>query len=91
MLTLSVALAKTVDIFGPIDAVVVNAGILRLNTVGAVSLEELDLMVDINIQGVFLSIQSAVPHTKHGGRVITIGSNTAERTGMAGASVYQLW
>ncbi|WP_127966490.1 SDR family NAD(P)-dependent oxidoreductase [Agrobacterium sp. RS6] len=83
------AVAKTVDIFGPIDAVVVNAGILRLNRVDAVTLEELDLMIDINIRGVFLSIQSAVPHMKDGGRVITIGSNTAERTGMAGASVYQ--
>lgn len=83
------AVAKTSDIFGSIDAVVVNAGILRLNTVDAVSLEELDLMMAINIRGVFLSIQSAVPHMKDGGRIITIGSNTAERTGMAGTSVYQ--
>ena len=83
------AVAKTVDIFGPIDAVVVNAGILRLNMVDAVSLEELGLMIDVNIRGVFLSIQSTVPHMKDGGRVITIGSNTAERTGMAGANIYQ--
>ncbi|MBW9115576.1 SDR family oxidoreductase [Rhizobium cauense] len=83
------AVAKTVDAFGLIDAIVVNAGILRLNTVEAVRLEELDLMIDVNIRGVFLSIQSAVPHMKDGGRVITIGSNTAERTGMAGTSVYQ--
>jgi len=83
------AVANTVDLFGLIDVIVVNAGILRLNTVDAVSLEELDLMIDVNIRGVFLSIQSAVPHMKDGGRVITIGSNTAERTGMAGTSVYQ--
>lgn len=83
------AVAKTVDILGPLDAIVVNAGILRLNTVEAVSLEELDAMLNINVRGVYLSIQAAVPHLKDGGRVITIGSNTAIRTGMSGASVYQ--
>lgn len=84
------AVAKTVDIFGPLDAIVVNAGILRLNTVDAVSIEELDMMLNINVRGVYLSIQAAVPHLKDGASVITIGSNTADRTGMAGTSVYQL-
>lgn len=83
------AVAKSVDILGPLDAVVVNAGILRINTVDAVSLEELDMMLDVNVRGVYLSIQAVVPHLKDGGRVITIGSNTAIRTGMPGASVYQ--
>jgi 3-oxoacyl-[acyl-carrier protein] reductase len=83
------AVAKTADRLGPIDVVVVNAGILRLNTVDAVSLEELNLMLDINIRGVFLSVQAAVPHLKDGGRVITIGSNVAISTGLPGTSVYQ--
>ncbi|MBD9596677.1 SDR family oxidoreductase [Ensifer sp. ENS05] len=84
------AVAKTVDLLGPIDAVVVNAGILRINTVQSVSLEELDMMLNINVRGVYLSIQAAVPYLKDGGRVITIGSNVAISTGSPGASVYQL-
>lgn len=83
------AVAKAVDAFGPLDAVVINAGILRLGTVNAVSLEDLDIMLTVNVRGVFLSIQAAVPHIRDGGRVITIGSNVAIRTGFAGSSVYQ--
>lgn len=84
------AVAKTVDLLGSLDTVVVNAGILRLNPVEAVSLDELNTMLDINIRGVFLSIQATVPHLKDGGRVITIGSNVAISTGFPGSSVYQL-
>ena len=47
-------------------------------------------MISINFRGVFLSIQAAVPHMKDGGRIITIGSNTAIRTGHAGSSIYQV-
>lgn len=83
------AVSKAVDELGKLDAVVLNAGVLRLNTVDAVTLEELDLMIDVNIRGVFLAIQAAVAQLKDGGRVITIGSNTAERTGFRGSSVYQ--
>jgi len=83
------AVRTAVDELGPLDVVVVNAGILRINTVDAVALEELDLMIDVNIRGVFLAIQAAVAQMKDGGRVVTIGSNTAERTGFQGSSVYQ--
>ncbi|MDK4717817.1 SDR family oxidoreductase [Rhizobium sp. CNPSo 3968] len=83
------AVRRAVDELGALDAVVVNAGILRINTVDAVALEELDLMIDVNIRGVFLAIQAAVAQMRDGGRVITIGSNTAERTGFPGSSVYQ--
>ena len=83
------AVRRAVGELGALDAVVVNAGILRIKTVDAVALEELDLMIDVNIRGVFLAIQAAVAQMKDGGRVITIGSNTAERTGFPGSSVYQ--
>ena len=68
----------------------VNAGILLLGSVETVSLEDLDRMLTINIRGVFLAIQAAAPHLPEGGRVVTIGSNTAVRTGFAGSSVYAM-
>lgn len=74
---------------GTLDTVVVNAGILRLGAITDVSLEELDLMLNVNVRGVFLAIQAAVPHMRDGGRIITIGSNVAVRTGFPGSSVYQ--
>ena len=84
------AVAQAVDRFGRLDIIVVNAGILRLGSVETVSLEDLDRMLDVNVRGVFVAIQAAAPRLTDGGRVITIGSNTAIRTGFAGSSVYSM-
>jgi 3-oxoacyl-[acyl-carrier protein] reductase len=84
------AVAQAHDRFGRLDIIVLNAGILRLGSVEAFSLEELDRMLDVNVRGVFVAIQAAVPKLTDGGRVITIGSNTAIRTGFPGSSVYSM-
>jgi len=84
------AVAQTVDRFGKLNIAVVNAGILLLGDVASVSVESLDRMLDINVRGVFLSIQAAAAHLADGGRIITIGSNTAVRSGHPGSSVYSM-
>ena len=84
------AVAEAVEAVGEISVVVVNAGLLRTGTIEDVTLDDLQLMLDVNVRGVFLSIQATVPHLIDGARVITVGSNVAIRTGTAGASVYQL-
>jgi 3-oxoacyl-[acyl-carrier protein] reductase len=84
------AVAQVVEMFGRLDIVVVNAGILLLGSVESVSLEDLDRMLNINVRGVFVAIQAAAPHLPEGGRVVTIGSNTAVRTGFPGSSVYSM-
>jgi len=86
---LSAAVGTTIDRFGRLDVVVVNAGVARMGLVDAVPLEDLDLQLDVNVRGVYLAIQAAVPHLKEGGRIITIGSNIALRSSFPGASVYQ--
>ncbi|QRE76791.1 SDR family NAD(P)-dependent oxidoreductase [Methylobacterium aquaticum] len=83
------AVRAATENLGSLDVVVVNAGVMRLGTIDAVPLDDLDLMIDVNVRGVFLSIQAALPHIPDGGRVVTIGSCVALRTGMPGASVYQ--
>lgn len=87
---LRAAVERAVERLGPLDAAVVNAGVLRHGTVDAVSLEDLDLSLDVNVRGVFLAIQAAVAQMRDGGRVVTIGSNTAIRTGTPGSSVYAM-
>jgi 3-oxoacyl-[acyl-carrier protein] reductase len=84
------AVAQAHDRFGQLDIIVVNAGILRLGSVETVSLEDLDRMLDVNVRGVFVAIQAAAPRLRNGGRVITIGSNTAIRTGFPRSSVYSM-
>lgn len=87
---LRTAVDRTVARFGALDVAVINAGVLRLGTVDAVSLEELDLMLDVNVRGVFLAIQASAARMRDGGRIVTIGSNGAVRSGSPGASVYAM-
>jgi 3-oxoacyl-[acyl-carrier protein] reductase len=84
------AVEQAVGRFGRLDIVVVNAGILRLGDFASVDLAELDLMLNVNVRGVFLAIQAAAAHLPRGGRIITIGSNVAVRSGHPGSSVYSL-
>lgn len=73
------AVEKVVAHFGRLDVVVVNAGILRLGMVDAFTLADLDQVLQVNIRGVYVAIQTAVAHMGDNGRVITIGSNSAVR------------
>lgn len=82
------AVAETVERLGKLNAAVVNAGVIRQATVDQISLEDLDAVLNVNVRGVFLAIQAAAANMHDGGRIITIGSNTAIRTGMPGGSVY---
>lgn len=84
------AASATAERFGAIDVVLINAGILQLASIESFRLEDLDRSLAVNVRGVFLAIQAAIRHMPDGGRVITIGSNTAIRTGRAGSSVYAM-
>jgi 3-oxoacyl-[acyl-carrier protein] reductase len=47
-------------------------------------------MLAVNVRGVFVAIQAGVRHQPDGGRIVTIGSNTAVRTAFPGSSVYSM-
>jgi len=84
------AVAQTVARFDRLDILVVNAGLLIRGTVDKFSLEDFDRMLATNVRGVFVAIQASVPHLADGGRIVTIGSNTAVRSAFPGASVYSM-
>lgn len=84
------AVAQAAARFGRLDIAVVNAGILLRGDVASVSVEDLDRMLNVNVRGVFLAIQAAAARLTDGGRIITIGSNTAVRSGYPGSSVYSM-
>src|SRR5690349_7769022 len=75
------AVDQTVSAFGGIDILVNSAGILMLNSVENFPLEDFDRMFAVNVRAVFAGTQAAVRHMKEGGRVITIGSIVADRSG----------
>lgn len=87
---LKAAVAETVGRFGRIDILVNNAGLLNLGVVDEYSISDFDRMVAVNVRGVFVAIQAAVPKMIAGGRIITIGSVTADRAGFPGSSVYAM-
>ena len=84
------AVDKTVTLYGPLDAVVVNAGMLKIATIDAWSIDDFDRILNVNVRGVFLAIQAATARMNDGGRVITIGSNSAIRPITAGGGVYAM-
>ena len=84
------AVDQTVDRFGRLDILVVNAGVLKLAKVDELSLEDFDRLVAVNVRGVFAAIHHAAPKLADGGRIITIGSNSAERVGFPGGGAYAM-
>jgi 3-oxoacyl-[acyl-carrier protein] reductase len=84
------AVAKTMEKFGRLDILVINAGVLIRGLIQDYRMVDFDRMLAVNVRGVFVAIQAAAAHLQHGGRIVTIGSNTAVRTAFPGASVYSM-
>ena len=84
------AVTDTVRRFGGLDILVNNAGILLRGPVDTFSLADFDRMFAVNVRAIFVAVQSAAAHMGEGGRIVTIGSVAAERSGFPGASVYSM-
>jgi 3-oxoacyl-[acyl-carrier protein] reductase len=84
------AVDETVTRLGGLDILVNNAGVASLGAVESFPLDEFDRLVAVNVRGVFVAIQCAVPHLGDGGRIINIGSINADRVPSAGLSVYAM-
>ena len=82
------AVKKTVSTFGRLDVLVNNAGTAIPKPFEETTLEELDLMIDLNLRGVLTATQAALKHIKDGGRIISIGSCVGERDLTPGLAAY---
>ncbi len=81
-------LYKTVaEKFGKFDVLFANAGIAKFAPVTETNETLFDEVFDINVKGVFFTIQKALPLLNDGGSII-INSSVVNETGAAGASVY---
>jgi 3-oxoacyl-[acyl-carrier protein] reductase len=84
------AVGQVADEFGRLDILVNNAGIFPFGPIEEASLEEIDRTLAIHTRAVYLASQAAVPHMSDGGRIISIGSNLAERVPFSGVTLYAM-
>lgn len=84
------AVERTVAELGRLDILVNNAGIFVAKPLDALTLDDFDRTVAINVRAVFVASQAAAAHMGEGGRIISIGSNLAERVPGPGLSLYSL-
>ena len=78
---------STVQKFGKIDVLIVNAGVARPAPVDEVDEDAFDFLSDINFKGAFFTVQRALPRLNDGASII-LTSSTANSIGMPGMAVY---
>ena len=73
--------AKVHELYGTIDILINNAGITRDRTLEKMSEEEWDAVIEVNLKGVFICTQAAVPYMKvnNYGRIVSAASNVGLR------------
>ncbi|MBL4741061.1 MAG: SDR family oxidoreductase [Sneathiella sp.] len=84
------AVEQTVSMLGGLDILVNNAGIFVAKPIADLTLEEFDETIAINLRAAFIASQAAAAHMGENGRIISIGSNLAERVPQPGLSLYSL-
>ena len=87
---INAAIEKAVATFGRIDILVNNAGIYVAKPLADYTLADFDNTMSVNVRAVFLASQKAAQYMKEGGRIITIGSNMAERVAFPTGSLYAM-
>ncbi len=71
---------RSVEAFGGLDILVNNAGIIKLGRIADFAESTWDRIFAVNVKGVFLMSQTAIPFlAKRGGVIINIASNAGKR------------
>lgn len=86
---MSSAVATAVQVFGGLDVLINNAGVVDpISHLGAADPEAWSQLIDINVKGVFNGVHAALPALKAGGgSVLTISSGAAHNA-IEGWSAY---
>lgn len=84
------AVHQTAATLGGLDILVNNAGVFPSGPIEETPLEDVDRTLAIHARAVYLASQAALQHMPTGGRIISIGSNLAERVPFAGVTLYAM-
>jgi NAD(P)-dependent dehydrogenase (short-subunit alcohol dehydrogenase family) len=79
---------RVVAVYGQLDALVINAGVVHAGTVGELTLRDWDATLRTNLTGAFLLAKTAMPHMlKKKGAIVSVSSLAGLRSG-PGLSAY---
>lgn len=87
---ITAGIEKAVAVFGRIDILVNNAGVYNAKPLAEYTLQDFDSTMAVNVRAVFLASQKAAAYMQAGGRIITIGSNMAERVVYPTGTLYSM-
>jgi 3-oxoacyl-[acyl-carrier protein] reductase len=87
---ISASVRQAVEGLGGIDILVNNAAAARGGSVADISLDDMQVMLDVNVRAPALFAKAVIPHLKEGGRIISIGSSLAERVLFPGMTPYAM-
>jgi 3alpha(or 20beta)-hydroxysteroid dehydrogenase len=83
------AVSTTEKLFGPVDLLVNNAGIVAFGPIDKMAPEEFRRVIDINLFGTFLGMQEVIPSMRKAGKGVIINiSSTAGLMGYANIGAY---
>lgn len=76
-----------VQLYGRIDVIINNAGLMPQSLLERAKVEEWDRMIDVNIKGVLYGIAAALPYMKaqKAGHIINVSSVAGHKVGPGGA------
>lgn len=75
---------------GPLDILVINAGVFLMGDALELNPDDIDGMIDINVRAPYRAAIEAAREMPEGGRIIMIGSVNADRIPMPGAAAYAM-
>ncbi|MEL7053242.1 MAG: SDR family oxidoreductase [Cyanobacteria bacterium J06588_5] len=83
-----IAIGNVIAEQGPLDILVVNAGIAELGHALELDPKDVDRMIDINVRGPYHAAVDAARDMPDGGRIVIIGSVNGDRMPFPGGAAY---
>ncbi|MGW3297186.1 SDR family NAD(P)-dependent oxidoreductase [Streptomyces xiamenensis] len=87
---LTAAVDTVAAAFGRLDILVNNAAVFAFGAFDELEEKQIDHTLAVNVRAPLIAARAAARHMPSGGRVISIGSNVAERAPFPGMALYAL-
>jgi len=81
--------AQAIDVFGTVDVLVNNAGVMPLSPITDLRVDDWDRMIDVNVKGVLYCVAAVLPNMieRRAGHIVNI-SSIASRRPLPAGTVY---